>query len=171
MKKLASIIAVVFAVVLSTSVFAQNTSTVAATSTAKVISKIEIAQVTPLNFGSIAQTAQGGTVTLSAASDVATYSNSSTVVGLSSESRGRFNVSGEANAVYSIVLPGTATLTKVSSTETMTISSFVTGNSLTASTLDGTGNDSFYVGAVLTVGELQAVGTYNGTYNVTVNYN
>jgi hypothetical protein len=171
MKKLTSIFAVLFLMTLSVNVFAQNTATVSnANASAKIISKITLAQTTPLNFGTTAQTALGGTVTLTAASDVATYSNPDSKINSSTEARALFSVTGETGATYSIVLPTTdVTLTRASGTETMTINGFATEDA-TTNTIEG-GISSFHVGAVLNVGVNQVPGTYNGTYAVTVNYN
>jgi hypothetical protein len=45
------------------------------------------------------------------------------------------------------------------------------GNQITAATtIDGTGKSSFKLGATLTLGDTQAAGTYEGTFEVKVTY-
>lgn len=173
MKKLTALFVVVLAVAFSSNLFAQNTATVGnASASAKIITKITLANATPLNFGIIAQTTAGGTVTLNANSDVAVHSNTAAEIQSSTEARAIFNVAGEANALYSISLPSSSiTLTRASGSETMTVNGFTTDNSTTGSQIEANGTDSFYVGAVLNVGANQVAGTYNGTYSVTVAYN
>lgn len=173
MKKLTALFVVLFAVAFTSNIFAQNSATVAdASASAKIITKITLANTTPLNFGTIAQTVAGGTVTLSAISDEASHSNSAANIQSSTETRAIFNVTGEVSSLYSISLPASnVTLTRTSGSETMTVNGFVTENSLTASQISAAGTDSFHVGAVLNVGANQVAGVYNGTYAVTVSYN
>ncbi len=71
------------------------------------------------------------------------------------------------NNTYSITLPSSATLT--SGGDTMTVDTF-THDAGGAPTLVF-GSDTFNVGATLKVDPNQAVGTYSGTFAVTVNYN
>ncbi len=78
-----------------------------------------------------------------------------------------FNVTGDGNANYSITLPSSTTLS--SGGDTMTVDTFNHDAGATP-TLAG-GADTFNVGATLNVGATQAVGTYSGTFDVTVNYN
>ena len=78
---------------------------------------------------------------------------------------GAFNVTGGAGAVYTITLPGTATVTDPVSLDTMNVNSF------TSSAATGTiGGADFTVGATLQIGAAQTQGAYTGTYVMTVNY-
>lgn len=172
MKKLTSIFAVLFLMTLSVNVFAQNSATVSnANASAKIISKITLAQTTPLNFGTIAQTSAAGSVVITPSSDVADYTNySNGEIPSSTETRALFTVTGEIGATYSILLPtADVTLTRATGSETMTLSDFATVNAASNTLTNGT--STFNVGATLNIGANQVAGTYNGTYAVTVNYN
>lgn len=172
MKKLTTLFAVLLFMTISANVMAQNTATVAeATASARIITKITLENSIPLNFGTIAQTVEGGTVTLSPLSDEATYSNIKSKINSSTETRASFDVTGEAGALFSIILPSSdVTLTRASGTETMTVGDFTTEASLTENTLTS-GESSFHVGATLNVIANQVPGNYSGSYAVTVNYN
>ena len=76
-------------------------------------------------------------------------------------------MTGEPGQAYVITLPASATLS--SGGDTMTVDTF-NHDAGGAPTLPG-GSDAFNVGATLKVGANQAVGTYSGTFDVTVNYN
>lgn len=85
-----------------------------------------------------------------------------------------FTVTGSANAAYSIQLPASITLSD-GGTNSITVDTFTAvsdsdGAGLTG-TIDGTGNDSFNVGATLNLASSQAQGNYSGTFDVTVSYN
>lgn len=168
MKNITTIIAALFLMTFAINVNAQNSATDDATATARIITKITLEKDIDINFGTIAQTTTGGTVTLTAASDEASYSNTASVIASSTESRAHFNVAGEANATYGITLPSNATLTRTDGSETMIVSNFVTGT-LTGNTLTD-GEDDFYVGAKLTVEGNQVPGQYTGSFDVTVTY-
>lgn len=172
MKKLTTLFAVLLFMTISANVMAQNTASVGnATASATIITKITLANTTPLSFGTIAQTTEGGSVTLTSGSDVAVHSNSEANITSSTESRALFNVTGETGATYSIILPSSdVELTRVSGTEKMIVNTFTTDASLSSNTI-AAGVSSFHVGAKLTVDPNQLPGTYNGTYSVTVNYN
>ncbi|MCK4818108.1 DUF4402 domain-containing protein, partial [bacterium] len=82
-----------------------------------------------------------------------------------------FNVTGAANALYDIVLPtvGTPIIISTGGGDTMDVDSFV-GSLGASGTLDGTGAESFNVGATLYVNGNLPAGAYSGTYTVTVTY-
>ena len=77
-------------------------------------------------------------------------------------------VNGEANLSYTLVIDTSATLTQVDGTATMTINNFKHN---ATNKLSGSGAEVFNVGADLIVGASQASGVYEGTFDVTVNYN
>ncbi len=81
-----------------------------------------------------------------------------------------FNVTGASSQAYVITLPPDGTVTLTGLGAPMAVDAF--NDSLAgAGTLDGTGNQSFTVGATLSVGAAQAADTYSGLFTVTVNYN
>ncbi len=133
---------------------------------AEVIAPIGISNTTGLNFGRIAPTGVAGTVVLDTA-DTRTQTNVDLVSG-GTVTSAVFAVTGEASEAYAITLPASATI--ISGANNMTVDTF-THDAGGSPALDGTGNDGFNVGATLNVGAAQAVGSYTGTFAVTVNYN
>jgi len=121
-----------------------------------------------LDFGSIAESGTGGTVTVSPA-------NAQTCsVGLSCDGTTavpEFDVTGVAGEVVNIsFVNATETLTHtVDNTQTMSMGAFT--SSTGQLTLNGSGLGSFTVGGTLTVGAGQAAGTYTGLVSVEVVYN
>ena len=78
-----------------------------------------------------------------------------------------FEVKGKKNTPYTIILPGSVTLS--SGGNTMTLGSF-TSNPSGTGIIGSTGNDTLQVGATLQVGVNQPAGTYSGIFDVIVNY-
>jgi hypothetical protein len=112
----------------------------------------------------------GGTVTVSPGG-ARTWGGDVLLVSSGLGAAAQFLVSGNPNASYSISLPvGTVTLT--SSSNTMEVNNFTSSPSPNGSLSGGvTGTQVLYVGATLTVGSNQAIGSYSGGFDVTVNYN
>lgn len=149
--------------------FASEAEAASATSNAdaELVAAIGITNAAGLNFGKFANNGAGGTVVVSTAGTVSTTGD---VVAIASSGAlaASFDVTGEANTSYTISLPASATVTDASA-NSMTVDTFDDSGSGTG-TLDGTGNDSFTVGATLTVGGTQVAGAYSGTFDVTVEY-
>lgn len=147
------------------------------TSSASVIEPIAIVKTADLVFGKFAP-GVGGSVTV--ATD---GTRSATGAILSSVgpavTAGKFDVTGDNDATYSISWGGVTELTHtVDALETMTLTriSDLTGagattGEVTDGTLSGTGAQSIYLGGVLALGGTQASGTYEGDVTVTVEYN
>ncbi len=133
---------------------------------AEVVTPIGISNTTGLNFGRVAETGVAGTVVLDTAS-ARTPTNVDLLSG-GTVTAATFAVTGEVSEAYSITLPASATI--ISGANNMTVDTF-THDAGGAPALDGSGNDSFNVGATLNVGAAQAAGSYTGTFAVTVNYN
>ncbi|MGO4819090.1 DUF4402 domain-containing protein [Flavobacterium sp. W22_SRS_FP1] len=178
MKKITSILSIMaVSAIFSTSALAQDApaSATSSNTTTTIVAPIAITTTTPLNFGSFAALSTGGTLELSP-SGVRTALNG---VKLTSSADGSptaaaFAVTGEGAYTYTITLPTDLTLTNSSTetgTKTMVVSAFESSIG-TAGTLTN-GSEAFTVGALLTVGSEQLVGTYlNETgFTVTVNYN
>jgi hypothetical protein len=85
---------------------------------------------------------------------------------------GSFKVTGAAGYSYSVALPaGSITLTEsAAGTATMTVGSFTAASASGTETLNADGADTLTVGAALDVGANQAVGSYSGRFEVTVDY-
>ncbi len=172
MKKLVYLFVSLFLVVVAAeNVNAQaNSATVLAASTsANIIATITLANTTPLAFGNIIA-GTGGTVVISpdggrTSTDGVTLQNA--VPGTAAV----FGVTGLDGAAYSITLPAAnVILTHTDGSTTMTIDKDTFTHSVDGTPTIGT-NNSFNVGATLTVASAQTAGAYNGTYSVTVTYN
>ncbi|PQV49472.1 uncharacterized protein DUF4402 [Jejuia pallidilutea] len=82
-----------------------------------------------------------------------------------------FNVTGIGTANYTVTLPNSATLTnQTDGTTQMTVDNFTTNLTSNIGTLID-GASTFYVGGTLNISGAQPVGSYSGTFQVTVNYN
>ena len=133
---------------------------------AEIVAPIGISNTAGLNFGRVSPSGVAGTVVLDTAGS-RTPTNVSLLTG-GTVSAATFAVTGSASETYTITLPASATIT--SGANNMTVDTF-THNAGGSPALDGTGNDSFNVGATLNVGANQAAGSYTGTFSVTVDYN
>lgn len=120
-----------------------------------------------LRFGSLVA-GTGGTAVVSAASVRSVTGGVSEVT--STVSAASFTVTGESGSTYSITLPATAQTLSLDgdATKTMSVSDFTSASANNLTLVSG--SDTFSVGATLTVGNAQAVGTYSGTFEVTVSY-
>ncbi len=145
-----------------------HAATASATASATIVQAITVTQVANLNFASIAPSATGGNVTVDTADTRTACTGSQFCSGTVTSAS--FSVAGAASYGYSITLPTAAvTLTRVSGTETMSVSTFAHNKGGTPA-LSAAGADTFKVGATLAVGANQVAGVYNGTFNVTVDY-
>ncbi|PQV49471.1 uncharacterized protein DUF4402 [Jejuia pallidilutea] len=86
-----------------------------------------------------------------------------------------FDLTGSPFGGFIITHPSTATLTNTDSgnSETMTVDNFTSNATYSFNTLDFIKNDGtykIYIGGTLNIGAAQAVGSYTGTFEVTVNY-
>lgn len=122
-----------------------------------------------LTFGSFAA-GSGGQVTVSPGG-VRTVSGG--VVRLSSAggSAGQITVSGQSSATYSIGLPadGTVVLSNAAG-QSMPLKSFVSSPSGSGQIGAG-GSQTIFIGATLSVAAGQPIGSYSGSYPVSLNYN
>lgn len=164
-------VALLAAVVAGASFGAHQASAADATAngTAEVITAISISKTADLRFGKFAA-GTGGTVVMSTAG-----SRSATgAVVLSTIDAGgaaSFTVSGAGDATYAVTLPSSATIThSTDSTKTMSIGTF-TSNPSSTGTLSSGGSQTLAVGGTLTVASAQTVGSYTGTFTVSVEYN
>ena len=165
--------------VFSSSSLAQNApaSATSANTTTTIVAPIAISTTTALNFGSFATLSTGGTLALSPLGVRTATGGVKLTSATGSPTAAVFTVTGEGAYAYTITLPTALTLTNAAAAtglKTMSVGSFLSSIGATGST--GTlsnGTQSLTVGATLTVGSDQLVGTYtNATgFAVTVNYN
>jgi len=140
--------------------------TVSGTANATVLTPLVLTEDDTLEFGKLSSGLSTGTVVIDNA-DGRTVTGGVTLEGGTFRS-GAWSVAGEASTAYTITLPS-SDVTLTSGGDTMTVNTF-TDSASGSSTTDGTGADTFKVGATLNVGISQPNGTYTGSYDVTVAY-
>jgi len=147
-----------------------GTTTMTGTANAVIIQPISIVATNPLQFGVMAQPATTGTVRVSTTGAVTTTGgmagNTDIAQGSSGPRAGTFRVTGDPGRQFFVTLPGSATVNRTGG-GSMTITLFTVG-ALTGSPV---GTLDIAVGGTLTVQGSQAIGTYNGTYQITASYN
>ncbi|WP_050742541.1 DUF4402 domain-containing protein [Deferribacter desulfuricans] len=148
MKKFAKVLTLAMVMsVLATAAFAASAT---GTATLDVIQALTITKNQDLNLGQVVQgDATGATV-------ATTDANAAS-----------FTVTGQANAALSVTVDSSVTLDDGSGN---TINVSLT-NDATSPALDATGSYTFHVGGSTgPIASSQPVGTYTGTFNVTVDY-
>ena len=157
--------------------FGQNSAN--ATSTAKLVAALSISGGNVLNFGYIIP-GGGGSVTLPGV--VSAVRSSTLVLPGGTVTAAAFTITGTTGSDYTVTLPSNGTVTVAHSdtpTDVMEVNNFscdvtTPGTSATGITANGTlasGTRTFYVGATLTVGASDPIGTYtSATFPVTVVY-
>ena len=150
---------------------------------AVLIVPMGLTQTAALHFGTIVLTSTaGGTVVLPSNSTSRTFDGGVAVAAsnvTSHPSNAAYNVTGTMNETYALTLPGTITVTETTGgtgAATMTISALkarfnTTGTDAVSSTLSSSGTDNFTVGGTLTVPATPVAGIYDGSFNVSVDYN
>jgi hypothetical protein len=166
------------AIALSTAAFAGNSfaANASASASGTVIEPIVITKAADLAFGEFAPGA-GGTVTVSTSGARTGSGVILSTIG-SAPTAAKFDVTGEADATYSIAISPSADLSDTAPTpNTMALTTFsdlTAGNATTGNVTAGTltsGAQSIYVGGELAVGAAQVAGDYTGSISVTVEYN
>jgi len=152
--------------------FGQLNTVADATATATILGPLTLTAQSALAFGALSPTGTAGTVIIDANGGARAGSNV-TLSTIIPNAPANFKVFGAFNATYAITLPAdnTVTIGNGVPADNMKVNSFKWSKPALNSTLDATGNDVFKVGATLVVAANQPVGSYTGTYSVTVNYN
>ena len=158
----------------TTNSFAQDDASAFVATSANVITPITILGVNALSFGDIVGSANGGTVTISAAGARSSSVTDLLITGTTGTvSAASFTVTGEAAYTYGITLPAAPFVVSNSdaTAATMSVGTFVSSPSAEG-TLTG-GSETVTVGATLTVTADQATGAYTNANDlvVTVYYN
>lgn len=131
----------------------------------KIIAPLQIENNTPLYFGTIAPSlTQGDVVVVSPAGDKKCGAALTCLT--SDHTAAAFEVKGEADAAYTISLPGGIEITNEKG-NAMKVFDF-TGSKDAGRLVKG--EDSFTVGGTLDVGVRQAAGKYTGRFVVAVEY-
>lgn len=156
--------------------FGQSSATASGvTASATIIAPIAITNNnSSLNFGVIVPGTTAGSVTLPADGGTRTTTGGTSVLTTQTgnPTLATFTVTGQENYTYALTLP-TTSVPLSGAGVSMSVSNFdsnigdgptVAGITLTA------GTSTFNVGATIAVGASQAVGVYNGTFDVIVAY-
>ena len=151
----------------STISFGQSQSTASADAGANIITPISISNTRGLDFGDIVSQTSPFTVTVSTAG-VRSASDATAILDAVGE-QAIFSVTGQESQSFKVTLPANGVVSIKSGENLMNITGFNHNLGATPA-LDGTGNATLNVGAVLNVGATQAAGEYTGTFNVTVAY-
>ncbi len=136
-----------------------------ANATVDIVAAIGLSKTADLDFGAVVPAAGADTVVISTAG---ARTCGATLTCTDTVTAAAFSVTGGNSLGYAITLPASATLT--SGGDSISVDTFTDSEGGTG-TLDGSGNDSFTVGATLNVGAGQPAGTYTGTFDVTADYN
>ena len=155
----------------STGASAQNRGSASASAEAKIVAGISIEKVLDLNFGTIVRSINGGSVTINPQNGQISY-NGVTQGQNTTHQIAQFKTTGEADYLYTISLPQSATLDLQGGgqegKQTMTVTNFTYTNG--AGKLDKKGTEEFKVGGTLNVNPNQATGRYTGSFEVSVQY-
>lgn len=153
--------------------------TVTAAARANILTQLSFFKVDDLNFGRIIAGTAAGTVTI-APNGARTATGGATLASDSSARPASFVGQGSLLQTVAIVMnANTRTLTRVGGTESMTMDTFIIGdtpttlltNAATSFQITGiSGIFAFPVGATLRVGANQTPGTYVGNFTVTLVY-
>ncbi len=160
------------------SVWAEDTTV---TVNAVIVLAASVSNTEALDFGTIIADPTGDTLTINASAQDATLATdrvtTAVVTGNSSVTNatsGRIDVAvGVAGIEIDVVFPaGTVTLTNAAS-DTLPVTAIVANSDvqIPAATITAAGTYYVHVGGLLTIAAGQAVGTYTGTMDVTLNYN
>lgn len=144
---------------------AAHAANVSADAGAKIVAPLQISNSTALYFGTIAPSLTTADTVVVAPSGSKSCGAELTCL-TDDHTAAAFNVTGEANASYTIDLPSSITISNGAG-GTMTVDNFAGSKS------NGTlvsGQDNFTVGGSLGVSANQATGEYTGTFTVAVNY-
>ena len=143
-------------------------ATSAAIGTATTVAPLSVVRTDDLNFGVLIASGTAGTATINASTDARTTSGGTTAGG-GSPMAAHFTAAGRIGALALIALPGSIVLTRVSGSETMTVSS-ISSNGPTLRLFPGTATIDVAVGGTLNVAANQVNGLYTGTFSVNVFY-
>jgi hypothetical protein len=176
MKKL-----IVSALVLASVVFSANAAGPNASATAttkiKIVTPLTLANTVDLNFGSIAVGSAASTAVLTpAATSAASITGDGTLLTSSSaRTAALFTATGQASSNFAITVDKTVLVKPKSGAGadmTLTTSCSETGSEGSyTSALETSSSKVFYVAGSLAINGGQAANEYEGTINVTVNYN
>jgi Mat/Ecp fimbriae major subunit len=142
-------------------------ATASATASANILTQVSVTKDFDLDFGTIAIGTSGGTVTVG---NTDNRTCGSGLVCSASAKSAAFTIAGAPNQLVGISIDPSVTLNRVTPTAGGASMSATLSTSVPTATLSATGGATFTAGGILTVANTQAAGGYQGTFNVTVNY-
>ena len=163
--------------IICTMIFVAFTHTIQAQSVsagANIVAPISLTEITALHFGSMIPGLSGGTCVLST-SGVRTQTGTVMLVNIGTAAQtATYSVGGRENATYAITLPANITVSYLTNNmivDNLKAAASSTGSEGLMGTLSTSGTDFFAIGGTLNVNADQMVGTYTGSFTVTVAYN
>lgn len=143
---------------------------------AELVQTVTLIKTVDMQFGKVALTGEGvGTLVLGVDGVITPTNLFVPTAGNVTPAAAVFGVNGLSGTSYTVSIPsGTVSLTKQGGTETMDVSAFsVKLASKVAGVTTGTigADNSFAVGATLTIPTTQAEGKYTGSFPVSISYN
>lgn len=149
---------------------APSSSTMSGSAQAVILTPLTIAPIDALSFGQLTRPTTAGTVVMAPSGTITTTGGVLTSTAIAQTARrgpGTFAVVGEAGRAFSVSLPTTVILRQ--GARNMRLSTF-SSNWTSGTVFSPARTFALSVGATLNVGANQTVGTYTGTYAVTVTY-
>jgi hypothetical protein len=132
---------------------------------------VQITAADDMHFGTMLVPTTAATVILAIDGSRTTTGTITLLGGPLPAKAGSYDLVGENNADYAITIGASTTITNGTALNDMTVDNFVCSYAALTGTLNGSGLDNFKVGATLHLANAQPVGTYSGTYNLSVDYN
>jgi len=139
---------------------------------AKILAAMTITESADMHFGTMTVPSTIAEVDLAVGGSVTIASGTLTLLAQAPTSHAAaYDITGDANATYAITLPTNGSVTITEGATPMPVIDFVCSYGALTSTLDGSGDDNFTVGATLQLANAQPAGVYTGTFDVSVAYN
>jgi Mat/Ecp fimbriae major subunit len=136
-----------------------------ADATVQVLAAVQLSAVSDLDFGVVAASAAGGTVTVGASA--AATPSASGVIAISGGSAASFQVTQATNGeIIDLTVDNPAPLTGPGAD--ITLSGLTLSNA--SITFNSASLQTVYVGGTITLNPNQVAGTYTGTFDVTAEY-
>jgi hypothetical protein len=157
----------------ATTLLGTQGGSLAGLATANVFRSIAITNSTALAFGRITRPRTGsGTVSLAAATGTVTTTGTGvTKMPSPASTAASFTATGEGGQSFSVSTPSTFNLTNGANTITVTLTPSVSGNQTFSGTIGSAGTLPILVGGNFGLTSTTALGTYTGSFGVTVTYN
>ena len=139
---------------------------------AKILTAMAITETADMHFGTMTVPSTVAEVDLAVGGTVSIASGTLTLLAQTPTAHAAaYDITGDAAATYAITLPTNGTVSITEGATPMQVIDFICSYGGLTSTLDGSGDDNFTVGATLQLADAQPAGTYTGTFDVSVAYN